>query len=67
MPESKPGERRGCRKVGTPNKAPAREEAEITASGLTPLAYLLKVIRDSKHARMDRFKAAKAVASWKSR
>jgi hypothetical protein len=42
---SQPGERRGGRKKGTPNKASAAKAAEIASSGITPLEYMLKVMR----------------------
>jgi hypothetical protein len=43
---SKPGERRGGRQRGTPNKVNAQERAEIAASGELPLDYMLRVMRD---------------------
>jgi hypothetical protein len=45
---SRPGERRGERKKGTPNKATtaASIQAEIAASGEKPLDYMLRVMRD---------------------
>src|SRR5262249_37534168 len=42
---SKPGERRGGRTKGTPNKASARRQAEVAASGATPLDALLRKMR----------------------
>src|SRR5262245_29888782 len=42
---SKPGERRGGRQRGTPNKATARRQAEVAATGVTPLDALLKKMR----------------------
>jgi len=38
---SKPGEHRGGRKPGTPNKASAAREAEVAASGVTPLEVMV--------------------------
>ena len=61
---SEPGERRGGRKKGTPNKATAAREAAITASGLTPLDYLLTVMRDETADRHTRVDAAKAAAPF---
>jgi hypothetical protein len=58
---SRPGERRGGRQKGTPNKATSARLAEIIASGLTPLQYFLEVMRDktaSDHLRLDAAKAA---------
>lgn len=49
------------RKPGVPNKASAERQAEIAASGVTPLEYMLTVLRDetkSIEARMDAAKAA---------
>jgi hypothetical protein len=43
---SLPGERRGGRQKGTPNRATAAKADEIAASGMTPLDYLVSVYRD---------------------
>lgn len=41
------GKREGSgRKPGVPNKLTAERRAEIQASGLTPLEYMLNVLRD---------------------
>jgi hypothetical protein len=42
---SKPGERRGGRQKGVPNKATQKRQAEVAASGATPLDALLKKMR----------------------
>jgi len=42
---SKPGERRGGRKKGVPNRASQRRQAEVAASGATPLDVLLRRMR----------------------
>lgn len=42
---SGPGERRGGRQKGTPNKATAAREAEIAATGQTPLDVMIEVMR----------------------
>jgi hypothetical protein len=58
---SRPGERRGGRRKGTLNKATAARQVAIAASGLTPLDYLLSIMRDESadpHARLDAAKAA---------
>ena len=34
------------RKRGTPNRATAARQEEVAASGITPLDYMLKVLRD---------------------
>ncbi len=41
--DSKPGERRGGRKKGVPNKANAKREAEIAESGKTPLQFPIEL------------------------
>jgi len=64
MPGSKPGERRGGRKAGTPNRATAKRQAEIAASGITPLEFMLNVMRDGKRDVMERLEAAKAAAPY---
>jgi hypothetical protein len=61
---SAPGERRGGRKKGTPNKATAKRQAEIAASGLTPLEHMLRVMRDPKAAKDRRDDMAKAAAPY---
>lgn len=43
---SKPGERRGGRKAGTPNKRTAEMIKEMEAEGELPLAYALRIMRD---------------------
>jgi hypothetical protein len=43
---AKPGERRGGRAKGTPNRASVERQAAIAASGLTPLDYMLAILRD---------------------
>ena len=51
----------GGRKEGMPNKATAAREAEIKASGATPLDFMLGVMRDdSKTVEMRLEAAAKA-------
>ncbi len=61
---SMPGERRGGRQKGTPNKASAKREAEIAASGLTPLGYMLHVLRDKDSVTEDRKWAATTAAPY---
>ena len=61
---SKPGERRGGRKKGTPNKNLVAREAEIASSGLTPLDYMLSVLRDPKQDWQRRDEMAKAAAPY---
>lgn len=54
----------GGRRKGTRNKATAKREAEIVASGLTPLDYLLAVMRDETRDERERLDAAKAAAPY---
>lgn len=61
---SKPGERRGGRQKGTPNKATAAREAAVKASGLTPLEYMLKIMRNRKLPRDVRLDAARSAAPY---
>lgn len=58
------GVKTGGRQKGTPNKATAAKEATIAASGLTPLDFMLSVLRDEKRDFEDRFEAAKSAAPY---
>lgn len=59
------GKREGAgRKKGTPNKATQERQAEIAASGLTPLDFMLQIMRDQDRPTEDRFEAAKAAAPY---
>lgn len=53
----------GSRK-GIPNKATAAKAAEIAASGLTPLDYMLQKMRDEQADPAIRLDAAKAAAPY---
>jgi len=74
MSGSKRGARRGGRQKGTPNKITAKREAEIAGSGLTPLDYMLGIVRAETPPGLDpsvaiareslRFEAAKAAAPY---
>jgi hypothetical protein len=61
---SKPGERRGGRQLGTPNKSTALVNATFDAAtsnpDLSPLDFLLGVMRDSSIPPDWRMKAAQA-------
>lgn len=61
---SKPGERRGGRKKGSPNKATAAKAAEVAASGITPLDFMLNTMRNEASPPDLRFEAAKAAAPY---
>jgi hypothetical protein len=59
---SKPGERRGGRQRGTPNKKTALRSAALAAAAanpdISPLDYLLGIVRDANASSELRFKAA---------
>jgi hypothetical protein len=61
---AKPGERRGGRQKGTPNKFPAEVQAAIAATGETPRDYMLRVMRDPQVEYARRDEMAKAVAPY---
>lgn len=54
----------GGRQKGSQNKATAKKEAEIAASGLTPLDYMLGVLRDEKMPTERRDWAAEKAAPY---
>jgi hypothetical protein len=64
----------GGRKKGVPNKATAAKAAEIAESGVTPLEFMLNIMRGETPADADsvtklayatmRFEAAKAAAPY---
>jgi hypothetical protein len=59
------GPRAGAgRKAGEPNKASAARQAEIAASGITPLDYMLQIMRDAEQKFDVRLDAAKAAAPY---
>ena len=61
----KGGKRAGAgRPKGAPNKATAARQAAVEASGLTPLDYLLSVMRDGNEDLAARLDAAKAAAPY---
>lgn len=61
---SKPGERRGGRQKGTPNKKTAEAIKAIEESGVTPLQFLLDIMRGELQDPALRFEAAKAAAPY---
>lgn len=63
MPKGGPREGAG-RKPGVPNKRTAEKTAAIEASGLTPLDYMMSLLRDEGNAPEVRFEAAKAAAPY---
>jgi hypothetical protein len=66
MRGSKPGERRGGRKRGTPNKATVAKTAALKAASadpaITPLQFLLGVMRDPASPTDLRIQVARAAA-----
>ncbi len=54
----------GGRKKGTPNKNTVVREKVIAASGLTPLDYLLSIVRDEMAHKSLRLEAAKSAAPY---
>ena len=58
------GKKTGGRQKGSPNKATAARERAITASGLTPLDYMLQVLRDEAEDPRRRDWAANAAAAY---
>ena len=54
----------GGRQKGTKNTATAKREAEIAASGLTPLDYMLSVVRDTEADEKRRDAMASAAAPY---
>ena len=64
MRGSNPGERRGGRQKGTPNKATLHRHAEIEASGQTPLDFLIERMRDEDAEMSERIACAKAAAPY---
>ena len=61
---SLPGERRGGRQKGTPNKRTVKMIAEVEESGLTPLDFLISVMRDETVPRAERMEAAAKAAPY---
>lgn len=58
------GVKTGGRKKGTPNKATATKAAEIAASGVTPLDFMLQTMRDAGKDFEVRLDAAKSAAPY---
>ena len=64
MRGAEPGERRGGRQKGTLNRKTQEVITEITASGLTPMEFMLMVMRDESEEMPRRLDAAKNVAPY---
>lgn len=58
------GAKTGGRQKGTPNRANAERQQAIAESGLTPLEFLLSLMRDDTKALDVRADAAKAAAPY---
>ncbi len=54
----------GGRKKGVPNKVTLERERSISQSGLTPLEYMLSIMRNEGNTTEARFEAAKAAAPY---
>lgn len=52
------------RPKGVPNKATAAQKAAVIESGLTPLDYMLTIMRDEACENAQRLDAAKAAAPY---
>ncbi|WP_117196403.1 hypothetical protein [Rhizobium terrae] len=62
---SRGGTREGAgRKRGAPNKATQERQRKVAESGITPLDYMLQVMRDSKADSGRRDEMAKAAAPY---
>src|SRR6478609_9021142 len=58
------GHKTGGRQRGTRNKASIEKEQKIAESGLTPLDYMLGVLRDTKATYEMRIEPAKSAAPY---
>jgi hypothetical protein len=58
------GRKTGGRQKGTKNKKTRKLEAATAKDGITPLDYLLSVMRDGEAQRHERTDAAKAAAPY---
>ena len=63
-PKGRPKAEGSGRKKGTPNIASAARAAECASGGITPLDYLLTVMRDKTRLVSERLDAAKAAAPY---
>lgn len=61
---SAPGERRGGREKGTRNKRTEEQARAIADSGLTPLEYLMSIVRDTEASQELRIDAAAKAAPY---
>lgn len=61
---SQPGERRGGRQKGVPNRKTEEQVEAVKATGLTPLEYLTSIYQDADADEAKRLDAAKAAAPY---
>jgi hypothetical protein len=61
---SKPGEKRGGRKKGTPNKRESVRRQAIAQAGVTPLEFMLGVMGNTNNPPLMRLDAAKSAAPY---
>jgi hypothetical protein len=61
---SKPGEKRGGRKKGTPNKRESVRRQAIAQTGVTPLEFMLGVMANTGNPPLMRLDAAKSAAPY---
>jgi hypothetical protein len=64
MPRGKGTPKTGGRRKGSTNKATAAQAKAVAESGLTPLDFMLKVMRDDTKPFPDRLDAAKSAAPY---
>jgi hypothetical protein len=64
MRGSRPGERRGGRRKGTPNRKSVVQVEVAAAGGLMPLEHMLQVMRDPSEPVERRLAAAVAAAPY---
>ena len=56
--------RYGGRSKGTPNRATTAKAAEIAASGLTPLDYMISILRDERADPSVRLEPPRSAAPY---
>jgi hypothetical protein len=58
------GKKTGGRTKGVPNRATAAKAAQVEASGLTPLDFMLNILRDETETHDNRAWAAEKAAPY---
>ena len=64
MPKPKGAQKSGGRAPGTPNRKTAETQAAVEASGMTPLEYMLTIMRDVGQDEARRLNAASMAAPY---